>query len=268
MRRWRTRNERQASLAPRYGAVSVCFWVRAAGAFGRADAATRRLDELAGPRRRRSAGLVLLEQLERSRRHAGSCRLDSDRDGYGSRDEMTTDAVRVYARSADGKIDRLRVLSATCPVETDTPVRDLGAVAADDNAHWLLDLAKQTTNDSVMRQRVGEDLLAALAINRGDLARDALAAIARKDARDETREQAVFWLALLRGEEGADIAASVMFNDKAADVRSHAAFAVSQSKSPQAAAYLLRLGRRTRTARSGVKLGSGWRRREIRRQSA
>jgi hypothetical protein len=171
-----------------------------------------------------------------------TCRLDDSHDGYSSRDEANTDAVRVYARLADGKVDRLRVLSATCPVETAMPIRDLGAVAADDSARWLIDLAAQSIKDSDTGQRVGRDALAALAINRGDLAREALARFARNDAADETRKEAVFWLALLRGQEGADIAASIMFSDRHADLREHAAFAVSQSKSPHAAADLIRLG--------------------------
>jgi hypothetical protein len=184
-----------------------------------------------------------------------ACRLDSDRRGYGSRDEMTTEAVRVYARVADGKIDRLRVFSATCPVQADTPIHDLGVAAADDSAHWLLDLVKESRADGATRKRVGEDVLAALALNRGDVARDGLAAIARMGAHDETREQAVFWLAQLRGEEGAEIAASVMFNDASADVRAHAAFAVSQSESPRAGASLIRLGE---TDRDGEVRARAW----------
>ena len=160
-----------------------------------------------------------------------SCRLDSHQDGYGNRDDATTDTVRVYARTAGGKIDRFRVLSATCPVETATPIRDLGTVTEDDSARWLIDLSKQS-----------KDVLPALAINRGDRARDALTGIARTDSRVETRKQAIFWLAMLRGIEGADITASVMFNDKNADVREHAAFALAQSEAPRAAADLIRLG--------------------------
>jgi hypothetical protein len=171
-----------------------------------------------------------------------SCQLDDEQHSYGSRDDATTDAVRVYARSASGKIDRLRVLSATCPAEADTPIRDLGTVAEDDSARWLIDLAKRGDNGAVKRHRINDDVFAALAVNRGDLARDALAAIARNDAREESRKQAVFWLALLRGREGADITAAVMFNDKDADVREHAAFAITQSKEPRAAADLIRLG--------------------------
>jgi hypothetical protein len=173
-----------------------------------------------------------------------SCRLDVDNDSYGSRDHATTDAVRIYARTVGGTIDRFRVLSATCPVETATPVRDLGRVAEDDSARWLVELAKQRN-----------DVLPALAINRGDLARDALAATARTDAREETRKQAVFWLALVRGREGADITSSVMFNDKDADVREHAAFALGQSKAPRAAADLIRLGN---TDKNGEVRAQAW----------
>jgi hypothetical protein len=170
------------------------------------------------------------------------CRLDSRNQSFGSRDDTTTDTVRIYARTVSGTIDRIRVFSATCPVDGSVGIRDLGSVAPDDSARLLIELAKQKDNDTSGRRRMEEDVLAALAINRGDLARDALAGIARNDAWVETRKKAVFWLAMVRGREGADITSSIMFNDKSADVREHAAFALGQSKSPRVAADLIRLG--------------------------
>jgi HEAT repeat protein len=160
-----------------------------------------------------------------------ACKLDGKQDSWGNRDDDTTDQVRIYARTAGGKLDRLRVLSVTCPAEAATPIRDLGTVAENDSARWLVGLAKQKN----------EDVLTALAINRGDVARDALSDIARNDTRGETRQQAVFWLAQVRGQEGADITSSIMFNDKDPDVREHAAFALSQSEAPRAEADLTRL---------------------------
>ena len=160
-----------------------------------------------------------------------ACRLDGKQDSWGNRDDETTDQVRIYARTAGGKLDRLRVLSVTCPAEAATPIRDLGTVPENDSARWLAGLAEQKN----------EDVLAALAMNRGDVARDALSSIARNDNRGETRQQAVFWLATVRGQEGADITSSVMFNDKDPDVREHAAFALSQSETPRAEADLTRL---------------------------
>jgi HEAT repeat protein len=169
------------------------------------------------------------------------CRLERKDGNFGGRDGETTDSIRVYARIAGGKIDRLRALSATCPVQADTAIQDLGAVSVDDSARWLAALVKGREADTGARHRVADEALAALAIHRGDIAHDALVDIARRGARDDNREQAVFWLAHLRGREGAKIATSIMFDDPDADIREHAAFAVSQSISPTADKDLIRL---------------------------
>jgi hypothetical protein len=171
------------------------------------------------------------------------CRLDGRAQSIGSQDGATTETFRIYVRTAGGKIDRLRAFSATCPVNASSAIQDLGTLAQDDNARWLIELAGQPhAGHKHGESDLEEDILAALAITRGDVARAGMADIARKDTSVETRKQAVFWLAQLRGIEGADITASVMFNDKNADVREHAAFSLSQSKSPRAAADLIRLG--------------------------
>jgi hypothetical protein len=170
-----------------------------------------------------------------------ACKLDGHSNGYGNRHEETTDSVKVYARTAGGKIDRLQVLSATCPVETKTPVQPLADVSSDESARWLIAHVTKDGIDAVTREPIAEGALAALAMHRGDLASKALAGFAR-DGRIETRKWAVFWLSQLRGTEGADVTSAVMFNDKDADVREHAAFALSQSGSPRVAPDLIRLG--------------------------
>jgi hypothetical protein len=170
-----------------------------------------------------------------------SCRLDDDRGNFGTRDHATTDAVKVYARVAAGKVERVRVLSATCQVESATPIHALGNVDTDDSARWLIALSK-SSGDAAKSHDLGENVLAALATHRGDVAHNALVAMARDDGRAETRKKAVFWLAMMRGVAGAEVATTVMFNDKDADVRKHGAFAITQSKSPSIAADLTRLG--------------------------
>jgi len=170
-----------------------------------------------------------------------ACRLDDDRGNFGTREHATTDAVRVYARTAAGKIERLRVLAASCPVETATPIHDLGNVATDDSTRWLIALSKRST-DVGMSEDIEENALAGLAMHRGDLAQNELSAIARGNGPAETRKKAVFWLAHLRGVAGAEVATSVMFNDKDPEMRQHAAFAITQSKSPRVAQDLIRLG--------------------------
>lgn len=168
-----------------------------------------------------------------------SCKLDDDRGNFGTRDNATTDAVRVYARMAGGKVERLRAFSATCAVEAATPIRDLGNVVTDDSTRWLI---KLTRREASLSQDFDHHLLSALGIHRGDLAQDELTSIARGEGRTETRKNAVFWLAQLRGVAGAEVATSVMFNDKDPELRQHAAFAVTQSKSPSATSDLIRLG--------------------------
>ena len=88
-----------------------------------------------------------------------ACALDDDRGNFGSRDHATTDAVRVYARLAGGKVERLRVFSATCPVEAKTPIHELGNVATDDSARWLIALSKSSA-DATRSDDFGENVLA------------------------------------------------------------------------------------------------------------
>ncbi len=170
-----------------------------------------------------------------------ACRLDNEHGNFGSRDHATTDAVRVYARLAGGKVERLRVLSASCPVESATPIRDLGNVVADDSTRWFIALNKRSAGAG-MSDDLHENVLAGLAMHRGDLAQNELVEIARGNAPAETRKKAVFWLAHLRGIAGAEVATSVMFKDKDPELRQHAAFAITQSKSPRVTQDLIRLG--------------------------
>ena len=170
-----------------------------------------------------------------------SCKLDGDSHGISIGDgERNTDSVNVYARMAGGKADRLQALSSSCPVETATPIQPLD-VSIDDSARWLISQIKHEGTDAMTGRPLGESALAALAMHRGNLARDALAGFSR-DPNAETRKWSVFWLALLRGTEGYDITSSVMFSDQDSEVREHAALALAQSKSPRVTADLIRLG--------------------------
>lgn len=171
-----------------------------------------------------------------------ACRLDDGPDSFGtSNDEVPTDAVKIYARVAGGKLDRLQALAASCPVKTGTQIQEFADVTVDDSARWLAAQAKDGGIDARKHRSMGEHALAALAMHRGGVAGGALAGFAR-DPHLEMRKSAVFWLAMLRGSEGAQVASSVMFSDQEAEVRKHAAFAISQTQSPIAVANLIRLG--------------------------
>lgn len=174
-----------------------------------------------------------------------TCKLDTSNINMYS-GKATTDKVRVYARFAGGKVDRLKSLAADCPVKADSTIQDLGAVDADVSTRWLAEQVKQDGTGG--KKSMGVDALAALALHRGNLARDELTGFARNDPHVETRKQSLFWLSQSRGDEGAAITSSVMFADKDAEVREHGAFALAQSDSARVGPDLIRLGNADKVA--------------------
>lgn len=175
------------------------------------------------------------------------CKL-GERQGYGGRDGQKTDQVKIYARTKGSKLDYLQVLSATCPVQSKTPVQALEDVTPDDSVRWLVAQAKQGDGAVRWERSLAGDALTALAMHRGKLAYDEVADFARRDSRFETRKSAVFWMALVRGNEGADLASELMFADKAYEMRKHAAFALAQSKTPRVTPDLIKLGNTDKVA--------------------
>jgi hypothetical protein len=181
-----------------------------------------------------------------------ACKLDDERGNLGNREDATTDAVRVYARVVGGKVEQLRALSASCPVESPTPVHDLGTVDADVSARWLIG---QSARVDLMKKHSLDNILTALGMHRGEVAFKELATVARGGDRAESRRTAIFWLAKARGSAGADLVTELMFGDRDADVRRHAAFAITVSKSPRIAQDLIRLGD---TDKDGEVRGQAW----------
>jgi hypothetical protein len=156
---------------------------------------------------------------------AASCKLDGHDYGIGTRHDERTDTVTVYARSAAGKLDRLRVLSATCPVETKTPVEEQ-AVTADESTRWLISQVKNDSSNS--GHSLADDALAALSMHSGDLARDGMISLGNTDARSQVRSQAWFWLAM-SGRPGVESPISTALRKDSDDyVREQAVFALSR----------------------------------------
>jgi hypothetical protein len=176
-------------------------------------------------------------ESDRSPASKSICKLDEKDHGYGSRDNASTTTVRIYARFAAGKLQRLHPLSADCPVQSNSEIRQLSP-SEQASVEWLAGLL---AGDADEPRRSRGDIMSALALHRTPLAYDALARIARQDARLEHRKDAVFWLAHLRGREGASLTTTLMFEDADARLREHAAFALTQSVSPSIAADLMRL---------------------------
>jgi HEAT repeats len=177
------------------------------------------------------------QKPDRSPAETTVCKLDDRQNGYISSDSETTDAVRIYARFADGKLQRLRALSADCAVQANSEIRKL-SVPEQTSVEWLSGLIGPYGRVDI---RLRNDAMAALAVHRTSLAYDALAGMARRGEQLEVRKNAVFWLALLRGSDGANLTKSLMFGDSDARMREHAAFALTQSRSPRVADDLIRL---------------------------
>lgn len=168
-----------------------------------------------------------------------ACKLDGGAGGFniGNRGAVTG-AVKVYARLAGGKVERLQALSASCPVETRTAIQDLGEVGVDDSARWLAAQVQQRGAEAGDRP-VGEHALAALALHPGETASAALVGFARVDARTGIRKSAVFWLAQSGADEADQTIATALRKDADESVREQAIFALSQLPEDRAVRALI-----------------------------
>lgn len=171
-----------------------------------------------------------------SKAAGGRCNLDSRNGGYGSRDaDAPVETMRIYARLDEGTLEQVRALAPSCPVDSKTAIADLGAVSADDSVRWL-----ERHMGSVEERST--DLLAAIAVHAGPVARDALVTVARSGNTQDARKDAVFWMGQVRASDSASMLTAIMFEDADSAVREHAAFALSQSEIPDAETALIRLG--------------------------
>jgi hypothetical protein len=151
-----------------------------------------------------------------------TCRLDEDRGNFGSYDHSTTDTARVYAHLTGGKIERLRVVSATCAVEAATPIQDLGTVDADASARLLVPLAKRNP-DAGKKDDFQENALAGLALHRGEIAQNTLCGYrARRWRHRDSQEGGVLARAAARCRRCRNCE-FLMFGDPQAELRKHAA---------------------------------------------
>lgn len=191
------------------------------------------------------------------------CDLERKPYNMGTRDNETTDTMRVYAQFTGGSLTKLRALSPSCVVKTAAPPARLGAIEPDASASWLgqtlsalladrtakAATAAATKTDGAEKDlRIERDVLAALAVHRSTAARDLLLTHAKSGER-KLRKEAIFWIGQVRGEESAGILMPFLFEDADAKIREHAAFSLSQSKSPRAVSLLIRQGESDRESK-------------------
>lgn len=165
------------------------------------------------------------------------CDLDSHQYGFGNRDDQkSSGTVRLYAQMRQGELKQIRTLDSNCPVRSKSAIGQLGAIEADVSATWLSARLQP-------RNELSEELMAALAVHAGKVARQALYRNADLPTDVATRKEAIFWLGQVRGIEAADFLSGKMRNDPSAKVREHAAFSISQSDAPNRTTALIEQGR-------------------------
>jgi hypothetical protein len=185
----------------------------------------------------------------------GSCNLDGHSNGFSSRDHQTTNTMTVYARTAGGKLDRLRMFAATCPVEAKTPIHELADVTSDDSARWLL---AQLSADADDHRDIGQTALGALAMHRGDLARDALVRIGNSDRQTEIRAKAWFWLGISGAPNAESAISAAVRTDSDDGVREQAVFALSRLPDERAIKALIAVAEDRSLAREQRKRAVFW----------
>lgn len=166
------------------------------------------------------------------------CDLDRHNGGFGTASDViaaSTD-LQIFAHLKDGDVTEIRALSASCPVTSDSPVFDLGAVEAKDSVRWLED-------HITAGNKLASEAIAAVAVHEGDAAARLLLKTAGSDSDQDNREDAIFWMTQVRVAEMSDEIKGFIFDDRDSAIREHAAFAYSQSEAADIPQVLIRQGR-------------------------
>jgi hypothetical protein len=173
-----------------------------------------------------------------------SCRLEEKNQSWGSSDDdpRQDPYLKVLVRLQDGRVDRIRSVSAGCPLDAGSRrLVELEEVKPEESVRYLSGLV----NSGV----VDEEGLDALALHRNSGALDSLAdfATSPRYAMD-VREHALFWLGEARGRAGYEVVARVLREDKDDEVREKALFPLSESPVPEAGELLLQTARTDRSS--------------------
>ncbi|MFL6198773.1 MAG: HEAT repeat domain-containing protein [Thermoanaerobaculia bacterium] len=173
----------------------------------------------------------------------GPCQLETKNQSWGSSsdDPRTDPYLTVLVRLQDGKVERIRSVSASCPLNAGgRRFLWLEGVQPEESVRFLTELVK--------RNEVDEEGLDALALHRNAGALTALSDFATSTRyRPDLREHALFWLGEARGREGYEVVMRVLREDKDDDIREKALFALSESPVSEAGEVLVRTARADRS---------------------
>jgi HEAT repeat protein len=177
------------------------------------------------------------------------CKLEEGNQSWGSTDkdrERQDPFLNVLVRLEDGKVDRIRSVSASCPLNAGgRRFVWLEGVKPEESVRYLAEVVRSAPGKGTSLDEEGLD---ALVFHRNSGALDALSDFAASARyRTDVREHALFWLGEARGREGYEVVTKVLREDKDDDIREKALFALSQSPVPEAGEVLVRTARSDRS---------------------
>ena len=161
---------------------------------------------------------------------AERCNLDAREQSYGSRDHSSTDKIRLYAKVDAGKLAQLRVFGASCPVDSNSPVTDLGELDAKPSLAWL--------DQGMTQEKLSADtLLAAMAMH--EQADSYLRGYALGHKSAKVRGQSWFWRTQVPVAGVENEALAQLSRESAGSVHEQIVFAISQLPAPRAIPALI-----------------------------
>jgi len=172
-------------------------------------------------------------------RGEAGCSLEGKHQSYGTRSESPlAENLIVFAEVRDGKVDMLRVVGESCPVEGDgARVTWIGSVDESAGLDWFESVARSDEHDSI-----SSSALFAFALHRSEEAGERLYLMA-KETDGDLSEEAIFWLGDSRGEQGFKFLKQLLAELPSGDRRREINFALTQNSSPEAADLLFEISR-------------------------
>jgi len=166
------------------------------------------------------------------------CSLQTTHQSYGTNsDSPLAENVMVFSRINAGKVDTMRVVGESCPVDANgAQVTWIGSVDETAGLDWLEDAARSRGDSKA------DSALMAIALHRGPAAGQRLHALAR-ETRGDHAEEAIFWLGESRGEQGFEILKQLLAELPKGDTRRQINFALAQNKSSGAADLLFEISK-------------------------
>ena len=149
----------------------------------------------------------------------------------------------VLARLIDGRVERLRSVDDSCPIDANgRTVHVLANITAAESLRYLESLTRQDAMNIDGRRRVAESALAAVALHR-DAAADAVLDRLAAGADSSLRAQAISQLASARGAHGFATISRLLAGETDRTVRRSLVSALGQTRQPGTADALLTLAR-------------------------